>query len=52
MVKVSELMEWLATLDPTWNIGVDEGGLTLEVTEADSYYEIGGLYDDEDEDED
>lgn len=48
MMSVSDLKQWLETLDPKSSVGVDEGGLTLiEVNESgkrtDAYLEIGGI---------
>ncbi|MFC9965616.1 hypothetical protein ACFVH4_15415 [Nocardia ignorata] len=58
MIKISELLAWAATLDPTGHVGIDEDGLTLvelpprtaSVTGA--YLEIGGYDDDPASDQD
>jgi len=48
---VSELKRWLNTLNDDDVIGVDEGGLCLQVDgDPGIYYEIGGLPDDNETD--
>lgn len=45
--KVSELKEWLSAIVDEKTIAVDEGGLTLVVKGERSYFEIGGIPDEE-----
>ena len=45
MISQAELVEWLNTLSPDTQVGIDEEGLTL-ITEAgfqDPYLEVGGI---------
>ena len=46
-MMVSELVEWLGTLDPDDEIGIDDGGLSL-VTRDTAYLEVGGMNPNED----
>jgi hypothetical protein len=42
--NASKIIEWLQSLDPDAQVGVDDGGLTLEVVgNPKVYYEIGGI---------
>ncbi len=46
MIKVSELRDWLAGFDPSDQVGIDEGGLTLvAIGEPGTYLEVGGVVD-------
>ncbi len=46
-MKVSEIREWLATLDANDHVGIDDGGLRLKVFQhSDPYLEIGGMPED------
>jgi hypothetical protein len=48
-VSKKELQRWVNTLPDDAQVGVDEGGLTLCVVgDADTYYEVGGLPEDDD----
>jgi hypothetical protein len=42
-IPVSELKRWAATLDDVDHVGIDEGGLTLQVVGYDIYLEVGGI---------
>lgn len=47
-MTVKDVQEWLSTLDPEDEVGVDEGGLTLQsVNEEYARLEIGGLPEEE-----
>ena len=49
-MQVAELREWLATLTDDQLVGVDDGGLCLQVVDdPETYCEIGGLPEDEDD---
>jgi hypothetical protein len=51
-VTIKELREWLDTFEDENMVGVEEGGLTLEVVGLpQAYFEIGGIPEEE-EDED
>jgi hypothetical protein len=43
MMAVRDVFAWMQTLDLDDQIGVDEGGLTLQVFDREAYLEIGGL---------
>jgi hypothetical protein len=43
MMSNAEIKEWLGALPDDANIGVDEGGLTLQVEGSDAYLEVGGM---------
>ncbi len=43
MMKKRELTDWLDTLPEEAQIGIDDGGLCLQVLGSDEYLEIGGL---------
>ncbi len=43
MVSKKELQNWLETLPSDAMVGVDEGGLILEVQDSEAYYEVGGM---------
>lgn len=43
MVKVKEVKDWLVDVNDDDYIGIDDGGLSLQIFEKDAYYEIGGL---------
>ncbi len=53
MMQVKEIRDWLNTLQPTDLVGIDEGGLCLQVWEGSpvevqdsaAYLEVGGLPD-------
>jgi len=47
-----ELVRWAKSLHPKDIVGIDEGGLTLLVYEEDAYFEIGGMDEDDMEDDD
>lgn len=50
MVGVPELQAWLATLPADGFVAVDGGGLALVLVEdPDTYYEVGGIPDPEEE---
>ena len=50
-VTIKELREWLDTFEDENMVGVEEGGLTLEVVGLpQAYFEIGGVPEEEDED--
>jgi hypothetical protein len=52
MMTAGELRRWLDTIDPEETIAVDDGGLTLVlVSDENVYMEVGGLPDDEDDDD-
>lgn len=40
---IGDLIHWLQQQNPDHLVGVDEGGLTLKVSENGDYSEIGGL---------
>lgn len=42
-MQAREIEEWIKTLDPDDQVGVDEGGLTLVVEGSDACLEIGGM---------
>lgn len=43
-VSKKELQRWVNTLPDNAQVGIDEGGLTLQVVDdKDTYYEVGGL---------
>jgi type II secretory pathway component PulM len=45
-MPIKEILRWLNTLDPEQEVSVDDGGLTLVVTDyPDEYLEIGGIPD-------
>ena len=47
-MTVKDVVAWLSTLDPEDEVGVDEGGLTLQsVDQPEAYLEIGGLPEEE-----
>lgn len=47
-MKVSELKNWLSTLPNKAEVGIDEGGLQLQVVgNEDVYVEVGGLPEEE-----
>jgi len=50
-VLVEELIDWLQKLDPSTGVGVDYGAFALVVENSGAYYEIGGV-DEEDGEED
>ncbi len=55
-IDVKELIRWATTLDPQSEVAIDEGGLALvELTNTglptNAYLEVGGIPEDEDEDE-
>lgn len=58
MMTKKEIQEWLDTLDDDATVAIDEGGLCLveveEGEETGSYFEVGGIPEEEflDEDED
>lgn len=40
-VRVSELRDWINTIPPNWEVGIDEGGLTLVArAEPGAKYEV------------
>lgn len=49
MISVTELKEWLETLDPNSDVAIDDGGLNLENhnsstgPDGEAYIEIGGI---------
>lgn len=43
---VSEIREWLDTLQPGAKVGIDEGALILQEVGGAAYIEIGGLPED------
>ncbi len=48
-----DLIRWLNTLPEDAHVGIDEGGLTLEcVEDVQAYMEVGGMPEDDDEDDD
>lgn len=50
--SVSEIVEWLKTLHPDDEVGIDDGGLALRsMNEPDAYLEIGGMPEDFEGDE-
>lgn len=50
MVLVKKLKGWLSALDDTDFVGIDDGGLMLQVFGGEEYYfEIGGLPEEADE---
>jgi hypothetical protein len=51
-MPVRKIREWLDSLRDDQEVGVDEGGLCLEVVDApEEYLEVGGLPEDEEEDD-
>jgi len=43
-MTVKDVQAWLSTLDQEDEVGVDEGGLTLQsVNDYEAYLEVGGL---------
>ena len=46
-MKKEELQAWLESLPNGCEIGVDDGGLTLQVVDHDAYCEVGGLPEEE-----
>jgi hypothetical protein len=49
MMAAAELKRWLKTLPDDAEVGIDEGGLTLQANHAGAYLEVGGLVEDDDE---
>ncbi len=47
MMSKREILEWLNTLPDEAEIGIDEGGLCLQMFADEAYIEIGGLPEDE-----
>lgn len=48
MMPVQEIINWLSTLPMDAEVGIDEGGLALQVVNSpDIYLELGGLPEDE-----
>ena len=43
MTTVKELRDWLARFGDEEMVGIDEGGLTLEIVGRAAYFELGGL---------
>jgi hypothetical protein len=43
MVNVKNLKEWLINVNDSDFIGIDDGGLSLQIFGKEAYYEIGGL---------
>ena len=48
MMPVPEVINWLKTLEPESQVGIDDGGLTLKVVSKegkleDAYCEVGGI---------
>ena len=43
MIEKNELIRWLNTLPEGAEVGVDDGGLTLRVSNESAYLEVGGL---------
>ena len=41
--QARDVINWLRTLEPDDEVGIDEGGLTLVVKGSEAYYEIGGM---------
>ena len=52
MMHVSEVLDWIRGLPADIWIGIDDGGLTLETVDGESWLEIGGLPEAEDVRED
>ncbi len=57
MVSARVLLQWLQKLPPRTFVGIDEGGLTLCRVDrrgrpTDEYFEIGGVNDGDEEEED
>ena len=51
-MSVKEIKEWLNTLNENDAVGVDDGGLCLQsFNDPDAYLEIGGMPDEEDEED-
>lgn len=50
-IPVKELKRWIDTLDPSSDVAIDEGGLTLVGIGIgqDAYLEVGGEPEDDDE---
>ena len=42
---VSQMREWLATLDDGAEIAVDDGGLTIVEVGGSAYFDLGGIPD-------
>lgn len=43
-MKVSDISDWLNTLDEEDEVGIDEGGLMLvSVSDPETYLEVGGM---------
>lgn len=51
MMKVSELKKWLQSLPDDAVVGIDEGGLSLETEDGENWLEIGGLVEDDEDEE-
>jgi hypothetical protein len=50
---VREVIAWLNTLDPDSQVHIDEDGVYLQsVDDEDTYFEVGGYEDDEDDPDD
>ena len=48
----AEIVEWLSSFDDDDNVAIDDGGLTLVVIgDPISYLEIGGIRDEEDDED-
>lgn len=43
MMDAKQIREWVATLPDDAKIGVDDGGLCIQVLGSDEYLEIGGM---------
>jgi hypothetical protein len=48
-MKASELKAWVATLDDDQIVGIDDGGLAIEVVGSDAYIELGAMPDEDEE---
>jgi len=43
MISKQELMQWLETLPDDAEVGIDDGGLTLQVESGEEWIEVGGM---------
>jgi hypothetical protein len=51
MMNMKDVRDWLNTLPEDAVIGIDEGGLSLQMLGGEEYLELGGLPEDENEEE-
>lgn len=43
MTTVDELIAWLLCFQPTDQVAIDDGGLSLRILGTEAYYEVGGM---------